>query len=413
MAKNASYDSLIQDSARRHGVNPALMKAVMKQESHFNPNARSPVGAQGLMQLMPATARRFGVSDSFNPAQNIEGGAKYLAYLNKMFRGDLTKVIAAYNAGEGNVKKHGGVPPFRETQDYVRKVTANYANFSGGGQATAPSFRSPQNSFPTQTAKNKYGFTVTLAPIKTRSGRSVLVSAKYAHQFQGFINELEDSGYPIKVIGGYADRANVNSPKNPSKHSLGLAIDINPDSNPNFKGVSREERAKNPRKYTDMNVPMVSQIAKKWGVGWGYEWNTISDAMHFSVAPNENGRYLPNIGGGQPLFEHDFRPQPIAQNWQAFIKSQQPVAPKPVAKNWAEFVKSQPPQQTLQQPEQPFTPKPIATSWEQLTGVNSQPPMQATQDMSPQTAQQPTISQPPIAPQPIATSWDELIKNQG
>lgn len=122
-----AYDSLIMASALRHGVDPALMKAMMHTESGFNPNARSPVGAQGLMQLMPATARRFGVANAWDPAQNIEGLAKYIKYLTGRFS-NLEHAIAGYNAGEGNVSKYGGIPPFRETRDYVKRVMSRYHN---------------------------------------------------------------------------------------------------------------------------------------------------------------------------------------------------------------------------------------------------------------------------------------------
>lgn len=122
-----SYDSLIVAAALRNGVDPALMKAMMHTESGFNPYARSPVGAQGLMQLMPATARRFGVYNAWNPAENIEGAAKYLKFLQNRF-GNIQHVIASYNAGEGNVSKYGGIPPFRETRDYVQRVLSRYNN---------------------------------------------------------------------------------------------------------------------------------------------------------------------------------------------------------------------------------------------------------------------------------------------
>lgn len=130
--KNA-FDQLIRQAAQQHGVSEGLVKAIMHTESGFNINARSPVGAQGLMQLMPATARRFNVSNAYDPQQNIFGGVKYLSWLLKRFNGDTRLAIAAYNAGEGNVDKYGGIPPFRETQDYVRRVTSRYQNLYASG----------------------------------------------------------------------------------------------------------------------------------------------------------------------------------------------------------------------------------------------------------------------------------------
>jgi len=124
-SRNA-YDSYIRASAERHGVDPGLMKAMMHTESAFNPNARSPVGAQGLMQLMPATARRFKVSNPWNPADNIEGSAKYIAWLMRRFNNNVEHAVAGYNAGEGNVDKYGGIPPFKETRNYVKSVMSRY-----------------------------------------------------------------------------------------------------------------------------------------------------------------------------------------------------------------------------------------------------------------------------------------------
>ncbi|MBP2279254.1 soluble lytic murein transglycosylase-like protein [Psychrobacter sp. PL15] len=121
-----SYDDYIRTSAERHGVDPGLMKAMMHTESSFNPNARSPVGAQGLMQLMPATARRFKVSNAWNPAENIEGSAKYIAWLMRRFNNNVEFAIAGYNAGEGNVDKYNGIPPFKETRNYVKSVMSRY-----------------------------------------------------------------------------------------------------------------------------------------------------------------------------------------------------------------------------------------------------------------------------------------------
>jgi hypothetical protein len=114
--------ALVDEIATMNGVDPYLARAIIQAESAFYDKARSRVGALGLMQLMPATALRFGVTDPFDPRQNIMGGTKYLKWLMDYFSGDATKVIAAYNAGERAVEKYGGIPPFRETRGYVPKV---------------------------------------------------------------------------------------------------------------------------------------------------------------------------------------------------------------------------------------------------------------------------------------------------
>jgi soluble lytic murein transglycosylase-like protein len=119
----------VHDAARAHGVDPALIKAVIYVESRFNPDALSRTGARGLMQLMPATARELGVKNAFNERQNIHGGTKYLRQLLKRFRGNLSLSIAGYNAGPNAVKIHGGIPPYRETRAYVREVLSAYRRF--------------------------------------------------------------------------------------------------------------------------------------------------------------------------------------------------------------------------------------------------------------------------------------------
>lgn len=118
----AAYSAEIASAARQHGVDEAIVRAIIHAESAFNPNALSRVGAQGLMQLMPATARRFGVGNAFDASQNIQGGVQYLAWLLKRFNGDLTLAAAGYNAGEGAVDKYKGVPPYSETRRYVERV---------------------------------------------------------------------------------------------------------------------------------------------------------------------------------------------------------------------------------------------------------------------------------------------------
>lgn len=134
-----SYSDLIATAAGQHGIDAALVKSIIRVESNFNPWAVSRKGAMGLMQLMPETAARYGVRDAFNPTQNIAGGVRYLRDLFEMFGGNLSYVLAAYNAGEQNVLKWNGIPPFAETQDYVRKVTRHYTGRWDGSFQVASS----------------------------------------------------------------------------------------------------------------------------------------------------------------------------------------------------------------------------------------------------------------------------------
>lgn len=139
----SAFAEEIADAAAEHDVDPAFVRAIIHAESAFNPNALSNKGAQGLMQLMPATAERFGVEDAFVPAQNIKGGVRYLAWLLNRFKGNTKLAAAAYNSGEGSVDRYGGVPPFDETLVFVERVGVLHGRYkttlaaASGGAASA------------------------------------------------------------------------------------------------------------------------------------------------------------------------------------------------------------------------------------------------------------------------------------
>jgi len=126
-----AYDDLIKEAAATYGLNEHLIRAVMRAESAFNPMVVSPAGAQGLMQIMPELSAEFGVTDPFDPRQNILAGARYLRQLLDANRGNLRLTLASYNAGPGNVAKYKGIPPFRETREYVKRITGYLADTSG------------------------------------------------------------------------------------------------------------------------------------------------------------------------------------------------------------------------------------------------------------------------------------------
>jgi soluble lytic murein transglycosylase-like protein len=135
---SGSIDEMVAQVAERESLPPQLIHSVIKVESNYDPNAVSPKGALGLMQLIPATAQRFGVTNVFNPAENIQGGAKYLRYLLELYHGDYPRALAAYNAGEGAVAKYGGVPPYAETRNYLIQVSKQLEKSMAGQPQPKP-----------------------------------------------------------------------------------------------------------------------------------------------------------------------------------------------------------------------------------------------------------------------------------
>jgi len=141
ISRPSQFDPLITRAANDHSLDPRLVKSVMLVESGFNPSAVSPKGARGLMQLMPGTASRHGAANVHDPAQNIAAGTRYLSHLMGLFDGNLEKSLAAYNAGEAAVARYGGIPPYGETRDYVRKaLTAYYGTPYAGGSTLGGGF---------------------------------------------------------------------------------------------------------------------------------------------------------------------------------------------------------------------------------------------------------------------------------
>jgi hypothetical protein len=176
---NSTVDSLIVESGARNGVDPLLLYSIMHQESTFKPRALSYKGASGLMQLMPGTARRFGVSSIWDPRQNVEGGARYMRFLLNMFKGDVNLALAGYNAGEGAVMKYGWrIPPYNETQEYVRRISKRY-NLIRDPSAARYAYNITKDQLASAQRKEAVPLTMyepSVFPVRLPDGRLQLVS---------------------------------------------------------------------------------------------------------------------------------------------------------------------------------------------------------------------------------------------
>lgn len=182
----ASLEEIFTEASERYNVPKDLIKAIAKTESDFDPNATSGSGAQGLMQLMPATARELGVTDAYDPYQNVMGGTKYISQLLNKYDGDVKLALAAYNAGSGNVAKYGGIPPFKETQNYVVKVM-NYMN--GGVQVPDAYYTTAAGSIGAGNAGTDAIFGTTANTVKGILAAASVEEAE-DNYFKGALNQL-------------------------------------------------------------------------------------------------------------------------------------------------------------------------------------------------------------------------------
>lgn len=182
----SDYHDLIVEYAREFKLSVAMIYAVIKAESDFDPNALSHAGAQGLMQLMPGTAAEMQITNAFDPAQNIAGGTQYLAKLLKMFKGNESLALAAYNAGPGNVRKYGGIPPFPETQRYVKKVLSHAKAFGAGREHIVIQNSAPRNKIQVFMPDNSQPYVVHFHGGTSQPAQQVTeTSSHYILEFAG------------------------------------------------------------------------------------------------------------------------------------------------------------------------------------------------------------------------------------
>lgn len=322
-ARDAGFINGVNALAKKYDVDAGDLLGLMWSESGINAQARNPSGATGLIQFMPDTARALGTTtdaiyrmnrtqqlalvDKFFQMNKLPSGATagqlyasvFLpAYSRKADNFVVARAVGANDAGKVQPKwysQNAGLDMNRDgaitIADLGQRLSSKRQEIGLGPSKAGSGFRALGNlamgaynaagsafSSLSDFAQRATGFKPPLASIRSRSGASATVAAPYAKNFQGFINDLEATGYKIRALGGYDDRANVNNPKYKSFHAAGAAIDINPAQNPNGKA-----------RITDMPIAAVNMLIRKWGLGWGFNFRGISDAMHFSIADFEGG----------------------------------------------------------------------------------------------------------------------------
>ncbi len=219
LGETKSLDKIFNEAAAKYNVPVELLKAIGKAESNFNANAVSRAGAQGVMQLMPATAKGLGVTNSFDPEQNIMGGSKYIAGLLKKYDGNTSLALAAYNAGSGNVAKYDGIPPFKETQNYVKKVLKYYGQ--GNIEITAANTSTKGNTFGA-VANNFVG--AVSVPTPTASNLSYLLTGSISEDTMEDLQAVFSYDEYLAFLDGFLEEEKKEETEKPSNIS---ASDIN------------------------------------------------------------------------------------------------------------------------------------------------------------------------------------------